>query len=203
MAIGRRAGSGAASRGPASVVAVAAAIHRLAALILVGGASSRMGQDKALIEWGGRRAVDLVAELAHRAGAAVVMTAGGDYGLAHALDPEPRGGPVAGLMSGASALRARGCDRILVLAVDAPTLSPQDLAPLLDAATPGAVYAGYPLPMVFDVTALPDDVRPNTSLRSFVEAMALGVIAPPPGLEPRLRGANTPAEQARLAGDLF
>lgn len=162
-----------------------------------------MGRDKALVEWGGRRAVDVVADLAASAGAQPVLTAGGDYGLGFVLDPEPRAGPVAGLIAGARALSSKGCDRILVLAVDAPTLTVDDLRPLLDAAAPGAVYAGYPLPMVVDVDALPVEVGPNEPLRRFTEVTSLGAIVPPPGLELRLRGANTPVEWARLARDLF
>ena len=38
--------------------------HRLGALILSGGHSARMGEDKALLDWGGRRAIDLVASTA-------------------------------------------------------------------------------------------------------------------------------------------
>jgi molybdopterin-guanine dinucleotide biosynthesis protein A len=40
---------------------------RFEAVILAGGASSQMGADKALLDWGGARAVDLVAGLAQGA----------------------------------------------------------------------------------------------------------------------------------------
>ena len=70
---------------------------KLGAIILVGGASSRMGTDKAAQEWDGRRAVDLIADLARLAGAQFILTAGGDYGLPFVADPERLAGPTADL----------------------------------------------------------------------------------------------------------
>jgi molybdenum cofactor guanylyltransferase len=174
---------------------------RLGAVILVGGASRRMGQDKASLEWGGRRAVDRVADLARTMGADPVVTAGGDYGLPFVLDPQPQGGPVGGVLAGCEALRLAGCSRALVLAVDAPTLTPADLDGLLQAPAPGAAYAGYPAPMAIDLAALPQDVGADIPFRRLVEIAGLAVLPAPAGAEPRLRGANTPAERRALLGD--
>ena len=77
---------------------------RLGVVILTGGASRRMGTDKAAQIWGGRRAVDRLADLARALGAVRVVTAGdGDYGLARAPDPAPQSGPVAGVLAGVEA----------------------------------------------------------------------------------------------------
>jgi len=170
----------------------------LGAIILVGGASSRMGSDKASLEWGGRRAVDRVADLARAAGADVVITAGGDYGLPFVEDPSPQAGPVAGLLASAPALRQAGACRILILAVDAPTLRAADLKPLLGASGPGAAYAGFPLPAVMDLAAFPTEARADWPLRRFIEQADLAVLPCPLDLAPRLRGANTPEERAAL-----
>src|SRR5436190_1742777 len=113
----------------------------LGAIILVGGASSRMGADKAALLWGGVRAVDRLAHLARVAGATTVLTVGaGEYGLERIDDEIDGGGPVAGIVAGLAALAARGCDRGLVVAVDAATIRPADLVPLLAAQAPGAAY---------------------------------------------------------------
>ncbi|HEX5377541.1 MAG TPA: NTP transferase domain-containing protein, partial [Phenylobacterium sp.] len=89
----------------------------LGAIVLTGGASSRMGVDKASQLWGGRRAVDLVADLARNAGATRIVTAGdGEFGLPHAPDPRPQSGPVAGVMAGLRWMGS-GVDRVLILAV--------------------------------------------------------------------------------------
>lgn len=164
----------------------------LAAIILAGGRSSRMGKDKAVLNWGRERAVERVAALAKACGAQEVIVSGGDYGLPFAPDPVAFGGPVGGILSAVAALAPS--ERLLVLAVDAPTLTPQDLGPLLAAEPPGAVFEAHPLPMVVSVRALPRDLPSDSPLRRFVERAGLAMLPPPPEALARLRGANTPEE---------
>lgn len=168
------------------------------ALILTGGQSRRMGRDKADLDWNGARAVDRVADLARSIGAQPVMTVGTDLGLPWIADPEPGAGPVGGVLAGVAALRALGVERALILAVDAPTLTSGDLAPLLAAGAPGAAYERLPLPMVLMISALPHDAEAGWPLRRLVERAGLLSVAVPAGAEARVRGANTPEEQARL-----
>ncbi|MEH0195279.1 NTP transferase domain-containing protein [Caulobacter sp. CCNWLY153] len=170
---------------------------RLGAIILCGGGSVRMGQDKALIDWGGARAVDRVAALARAAGAEAVLTAGRDYGLDWVPDPQDGAGPVGGVLAGVAALRARGCERALVLAVDAPTLTLEDLAPLLAAET-GAAFEVSPVPMVLSLGAVPEAALPGWPLRRLVERAGLAVLPCPEEARARLLGANTPEERDRL-----
>ena len=169
------------------------------AIILTGGASRRMGADKALLDWDGRRAVDRVAALATAAGAVRVLTAGRDCGLEHVEDPEPGAGPVGGVLAGARALSAHGLSRVLVLAVDAPTATVEDLAPLLAAAEPGAFYEGLPVPMVVTLAALPAEAEAGWPLRRLVEAAGLAGLACDEVVRSRLRGANTPEEVLALS----
>jgi molybdopterin-guanine dinucleotide biosynthesis protein A len=62
----------------------------LCALILAGGRSARMGEDKALIDWGGRRAVDRVADLAAAVGCEAILTVGpSGYGLPRSPTTRP------------------------------------------------------------------------------------------------------------------
>ena len=168
---------------------------KLGAIILVGGASSRMGADKAGQDWGGRRAVDLVADLARACGADFVLTAGRDYGLPFVADPVPLSGPASGVLAGAARLAREGASHVLVLAVDAPTLEARDLAPLLAAPDPGAAFSGFPVPLVAAISALPADAA-GWPLRRLVEAAGLASIEPSEGMEPRLRGFNTPEDRA-------
>ena len=168
------------------------------ALILTGGGSRRMGRDKAALHWDGVRAVDCVADVARAVGARDVLTVGADLGLPWVPDPEPGAGPVGGVLAGVEALRALGLERALILAVDAPTLTVKDLAPLLSAEAPGAAYAGLPLPMALAFSALPDDAVAGWPLRRLVERAGLLTLALPAESEARLRGANTPEERAAL-----
>ncbi|HEX7760985.1 MAG TPA: NTP transferase domain-containing protein [Caulobacteraceae bacterium] len=173
----------------------------LGAIILTGGASRRMGVDKATQLWGDLRAIDRVAALAARLGAVRVVTAGdGDYGLPRAPDPAPFSGPVAGVLAGLVRMPA-AVTHVLVLAVDAPTIQAQDLTPLLSAADPGAAYEGMPVPMVMVVSAVPADIRDDWPLRRLVERAGLVGLEPPPAVALRLRGANTPEEREALLRD--
>ena len=172
---------------------------RLAAIILVGGASARMGADKAMLCWNGRRAVDRLADLARDVGAEYALTVGhGDHGLPRLDDPSPDGGPVAGIAAGVAALKAKGYGRVLVLAVDAPTVRPEDLSPLIATVPPGAAYERLNLPLVMDIDASPGDAGPGWAVRRLVERAGLARVACPAGAAERLRGANTPDERQRL-----
>lgn len=176
----------------------------LGAVILVGGTSSRMGRDKATLVWNGRGAVERLAEVAQGVGARAVVTAGqGDFGLPRIDDPSPGGGPVPGIVAGLGAIRAAGCDRVLVLAVDAATLTPEDLAPLLAAVSPGAAYDDLNLPLVIDAGAAPPDAGVGWPVRRLVAEAGLARLPVPPGAADRLRGANTPEERERLLAALL
>lgn len=176
----------------------------LGAIILTGGASSRMGSDKAQALWAGMRAVDRVAALAGACGAAPVMTAGGHaYGFAFTPDDAEGGGPVGGVIAGVRALRDAGCTRALILAVDAPTLEAADVALLLAEPTPGAAFEGLHLPMVLDLAALPQDAAAGWPLGRLAERAGLRRIVCPPERLERVRGANTPTERQALLGPLL
>jgi molybdopterin-guanine dinucleotide biosynthesis protein A len=168
----------------------------LGAVILAGGASARMGTDKALIDWAGERAIDRVAALAQSAGADVIVIAGADLGWPFINDGGQ--GPVGGVLAGAAWLAERNISRALVLAVDAPIVTKGDLRPLLDAPAPGAAYAGLPLPMVMDLAALPGGTEPSWPLERLIERARLFRPEPAADARARLRGANTPAERAAL-----
>jgi molybdenum cofactor guanylyltransferase len=169
----------------------------LGAMILTGGRSSRMGEDKAVLDWNGQRAIDRVAALARAVGAAPVVSVGPrGYGLPQVADTQD--GPAGAVLAGAAALRAAGCTRLLVLAVDAPTLTAADLAPLLGAPEPGAAYDDLHLPVALDLAALPAEPGANLALKHLLALAGVARLPVPPGAHARLRGANTPEERAIL-----
>lgn len=96
-----------------------AAAVSLDVVVLAGGASRRMGADKARLQVGGRRLVDLVAE-AQRGTGHRVLVACGDRPLGlpdEVADADGLTGPIAGLLG---ALRASTADAIALVPVDAP-----------------------------------------------------------------------------------
>lgn len=111
---------------------------RVSGIVLAGGASKRFGSDKLAAQVGGRamlaRAVDAVAAVSSEV---IVVVAPGDerslpeHGrvpLRRAVDPEPYGGPLVGLLAGLEAARE---PLIVVAGGDMPTLSVDVLAAMV------------------------------------------------------------------------
>lgn len=186
-----------------NVWAVLSDLMKLGAIILCGGGSVRMGADKAGLDWRGLRAVDRVARLARDVGAGEVLTVGAqDYGLPHVVEDPPFGGPVAGVLTGAAALAGAGFDRVLVLAVDAPSLRPADIACLLEQGRGGAAFEGQHLPLVTAISILPRNVPAGWPMARLLERAGLTRLACAPEASARVRGANTPDERAALLAEL-
>jgi molybdopterin-guanine dinucleotide biosynthesis protein A len=104
-------------------------------VVLAGGASTRMGADKALVEVGGRALVTVAAEALADGGATRVVVVGGDapafaaLGLDTLADGHPGDGPLGGIIT---ALRAATDPVVMVLACDMP---------MVDGPTVGAIVA--------------------------------------------------------------
>jgi molybdopterin-guanine dinucleotide biosynthesis protein A len=112
------------------------AADSFAAIVLSGGGAARLGgADKASIEVGGRTLLEHA--IAALVDAAEVVVVGSEVPTSRPVtftreDPAG-GGPVAGLLAGIRAL-ARRPDRVVVLAVDMPLVSPETVRRLLGAA---------------------------------------------------------------------
>jgi molybdopterin-guanine dinucleotide biosynthesis protein A len=96
-------------------------VDRIGGLLLTGGASSRMGVDKADLRREGRRLADRSASVLAEVCDPVIEIGPGVSGLDAVREPDPGSGPLAALAAGAAALRDRGHPgALLVLAVDLP-----------------------------------------------------------------------------------
>jgi molybdopterin-guanine dinucleotide biosynthesis protein A len=110
---------------------------RVAGAVLCGGASRRMGTDKALVEVQGRPMVMRVAAALEAAGCDPVLTVGGDsvalttLGLRHVEDEHPGLGPLGGLLTALA--HAHDAGALFVAACDLAWL---------DGETVGSVIAG-------------------------------------------------------------
>ncbi len=151
-------------------------------LLLTGGASRRMGEDKALIELGGQRLVDRAAALLTAVADPVIEVGPGWSGLPAVREDPPGSGPLAALSAGAAALRAAGHDgSVLVLAVDMPRVGVEllrFLAGRVGTATAVPRAGGHPQPMCArygpDVLAAVDErlAAGGRSLRDLLETLA-------------------------------
>ena len=108
------------------------------AIVLAGGRSERMGQDKALLRWNGVSLLEgAVATLRPLVREVVIVADRADrYDLPDCrtvADAFPQTGPLGGILTGLIAL---GTGMHLAVACDMPSLQPAVLRLLLDAATP-------------------------------------------------------------------
>jgi molybdopterin-guanine dinucleotide biosynthesis protein A len=184
-------------------------------LVLCGGASARMGRDKALLEIGGRtmlqRSIDALSAVAGR-----VLVASGARpraeveGASSVLDPFPGAGPLAGLLAG---LEAAHSDWLAVLACDMPRARAATLRALLGRAVEARADAclldlergSQPLFAVYHRAcskavraALERGDRRMVSFLADVRAETLPADALGPGTALDAHNVNTPEDLARL-----
>jgi len=109
-------------------------LSRLAAVVLAGGASRRMGTDKALLVLEGQRLVDRAVEVVGEVAMPdLVVVASGTrhlHGMAvdQVTDEVADAGPLAGIAAGLAWCRDRGASAAVVVAVDLVWASPALLA---------------------------------------------------------------------------
>ncbi len=110
-------------------------VARRAGLLLTGGASLRMGVDKASLVLRGERLVDRAARVLAAVCDSVLEVGHGRSGLPSLCEEPPGDGPLAALVAGGTALGAAARDGVVVLGVDLPFVEP----PLLEllASRPG------------------------------------------------------------------
>ena len=118
------------------------------ALILAGGQSSRMGQDKALLSINGQSLLTHMQQLAIDSGAAEVLVSRNQPGFIN--DTEHQAGPLAGILA---ALKHCTTSQLLILPVDTPLLSAASLQQLvLEANGDAAYFVNSPLPCVLPLS---------------------------------------------------
>ena len=177
-------------------------------LVLAGGLSSRMGCDKAGIEWRpGQTLLARAIELAEAAGCRQIIVSGHRPGHDFIADRRPAMGPLGGLDSVLQErVQALAGKLLLVLPLDMPLLESGTLKALLRAvgeSESGAVFANGPLPMALRVGAgVPETVGAvlagdgKRSLGELVQALELNVLDAVPG--PQMDNINRSEELARL-----
>lgn len=135
----------------------------LSAIVLAGGASRRLGRDKAALSFGGRPLLHVVIERVSALCGEVIVAGAGDRdvaGLSVRLveDRVPGRGPLAGLDAG---LRVTSADFVLTVACDMPFLNPRLLAAMAaaprdyQALVPVSGGRRHPLHAIYSRTCLP------------------------------------------------
>lgn len=170
-------------------------------LVLAGGASRRMGRDKALLPWQGRPLLEHMLALLAAAGVERSVVSGDRPGHHGLPDRHPGQGPLGGVATVAAALP--DC-RLLVVPVDMPLLAPARLVALLRQHPRAAClhYRGHPLPMRLRVDAavrallagwLADPAGPR-ALAALQEALDAQGLEVGPFVEQQFANLNRPGD---------
>jgi len=111
-------------------------MEEITAIILAGGSSRRMGQDKGLMNLGGRPMIHHVIAMAELfADDIIIISSNKDYeqfGYAVHADEVEDAGPLGGIFTG---LNQSKTDQNLILCCDTPMISPELLGKLIDQKT--------------------------------------------------------------------
>ncbi|WP_417493353.1 molybdenum cofactor guanylyltransferase [Maricaulis sp.] len=171
---------------------------RLAGLILAGGRSERMGQDKAELAWRGQTLLARARALLLATGITAIHVGGRPQEADGLPDSQPHAGPARAIIDAACLLHER-YDSLLVIPVDMPLLEPRQLAPLLAGPSGQALHwAGQPLPALVPIApcrALRDeDIHSIKRLLASLRAEALPLTGPIAAFS----NINTPDALARL-----
>ena len=142
--------------------------HSFSAIILAGGRSSRMGQDKALLQLNGKTMLQHTCDLAVAAGCHEVLISRNADG--YIQDEVANRGPLAGI---AAALKQANHPCCLVLPVDMPALQPADLQPLLTGES--CYFADFSLPCVIRNTPQVQDYLAQVLVNMALAGRALSV----------------------------
>lgn len=176
-----------------------------AGVILVGGKSSRMGRDKALLPWHGRRLVDGIAEAFDAAGIANIYVSGIVDGFSSIPDFIPYQGPVGGICASVAQL-ASAYARLLFVPVDIPLLSANCIHALLDddGTSDAQHFQGHPLPCLLTLgkhtLSHTQDIQRHMihgeaySVKRYLEGLRTRTLPIPAALARDLTNTNTPEE---------
>jgi molybdopterin-guanine dinucleotide biosynthesis protein A len=176
-----------------------------AGVILVGGKSSRMGSNKALLPWQGRRLVDGIADILDAAGIADIYVSGIVDGFNTIPDLLPHQGPVGGICASVMQL-VPSYARLVFVPVDMPLLSTDCLHALLDddGTSDAQHFDGHPLPCLLALNertlAYTRHVQQHItnggsySVKRYLEGLKTRALPVPMAMERDLTNTNTPEE---------
>ena len=172
--------------------------RKIAGVVLAGGQSSRMGQNKALLQYNGRTLLDHMSALLRDAGVADVFVSGSYEGYDCILDQEEYAGPAVALRHVLQNLEARGeYQGVLSVPVDMPLLSGDALRHLC-AVEKGAYFAEHPFPAYVSLPLCGKGQA--TSMRGLLGEEGVIVQELPALYADDMLNTNTPEEWKKVAG---
>lgn len=161
---------------------------KIAGVVLAGGRSSRMGQNKALLDYNSEPLLDHMVALLEQTGIHDIYVSGDFEGYCCIPDSAPHEGPAWAMVDVLQQLTDYG--GVLFVPVDMPLLCVDALGILMEQAK-GGYFEGFPLP-VFITNA---DLKERTkSVKALLKKLKISPITLPPELEFCMTNTNTPEE---------
>ncbi|MDH5723479.1 MAG: molybdenum cofactor guanylyltransferase [Alphaproteobacteria bacterium] len=169
--------------------------RKIAGVVLAGGLSSRMGRDKARLDYHGRPMIDHMIGVLQSTGLDDIYVSGNYEGYRCIPDVELNEGPARAICNVLQKLI--GYDGILFVPVDMPLLNMKALD-LLIQQREGGYFKDFPLP------AFVTGQSPEKRVRSIKEFLSLVGIKPltlPADLVACMKNINTPEEWKEVCAD--
>lgn len=175
----------------------------MAAVILAGGRSSRMGTSKALLSHHNGRLIDFIVATCQSL-ALEIYVSGQVAPFTCIPDRLPNLGPMGGILSAVFDLRARGIRAALFIPVDLPYLTAAALASLIESAheNDAVIYQDNPLPLYLSLNPLVCTqleqffLQPTQgfAVKRFLKTLSTVTLLATPEQSLALRNTNTPTE---------
>lgn len=167
-------------------------------VVLAGGGSSRMGQDKAGLVWNGQSLLAHARARLAEAGCTSVWVSGRPDLPNGFSDSHPNAGPAHALLDALERL-PDDSPGLLALAVDMPLVTADDLVALTRPAPDHArAWCEHPLPLYLPAHCPRPGRKDVWSIRKLVTPMQIEWLEPSPSRRERMRNINTPEDFERL-----
>ncbi|KEQ19235.1 molybdenum cofactor guanylyltransferase [Endozoicomonas numazuensis] len=176
-------------------------------LVLAGGQSSRMGQDKARLIWQNIPLYQHMQNLLYESGIEEVLLSGAQCGSRALVDKIPGKGPLSGVHAAIESL-SDGVN-LLVVPVDMPLLPPEACKKLVSSTAKqgrAVMFEAFSLPLILPVNrqlretvkhALSSQDHKDYSLRRLFDRLQGVAISLPDEMEVQFQNTNTPDEWRR------
>lgn len=171
---------------------VALTDKKIAGVVLAGGQSSRMGTNKALLEYKGQPLLSHMIGLLKKTGVEDVFISGEVEGFDGIKDETIFAGPAAAISCVLEKMEEKGYGGFLFVPVDMPFLTPEILSKLMEKEA-GAFFSGCPLPVYIPAGAGKKE-KGFSSVRQLIESFGIPEIPCPQEPERIFCNLNTPED---------
>ncbi len=172
--------------------------RKIAGIVLAGGRSSRMGKNKALLEYNGTSLLNHMMVLLQKAGLSELYVSGTFDGCKAIPDRQAYEGPACAMYDVWAHLESKAYEAVLYVPVDMPLLSFKALELLL-AQEEGAYFEEHYLPAFIPTSKFSAySKQQERSVRALLNVFEIKAVPLPASLKNEMFNANTPENWAEV-----